>query len=243
MLTIDQLKQIVHIRGLSKTDISLLCIAGSSVPVSTAEIRKRAIAVGLKGARSTNFSALLSAAIGKVFRSPDGWELTAEGKKHIKEVAAHELLTSPAAAEARSLRDLLPKIKNEDARSFITDAIVCAEQALFRASVVLSWVGAVSLLQDYVVRTCLTELNTEASRRDAKWKMAKTADDFGRMKESTFLEILSTISVIEKNVKQELDDCLKLRNACGHPTSLKIGPNMVAAHLEVLTLNVYARFV
>jgi hypothetical protein len=30
------------------------------------------------------------------------------------------------------------------------------------------------------------------------------------------------------------EDCLKLRNGCGHPNSLKIGANKVAAHLETL---------
>jgi hypothetical protein len=41
-------------------------------------------------------------------------------------------------------------------------------------------------------------------------------------------------------VKQELDTALQLRNGCGHPNSLKIGANKVAAHLETLALNVYA---
>jgi hypothetical protein len=48
--------------------------------------------------------------------------------------------------------------------------------------------------------------------------------------------------MIGKNVKQELEACLKLRNACGHPNSLKIGSHKVAAHLETLALNVYATY-
>ncbi len=67
-------------------------------------------------------------------------------------------------------------------------------------------------------------------------------DDLGKMKETTFLEIVESVGVFGKNVKQELETCLKLRNACGHPSALKIGPNKVAAHLEVLALNVYQVF-
>ena len=88
----------------------------------------------------------------------------------------------------------------------------------------------------------LAALNAEAAKRDAKWKPAKTADNLGKMKEATFLEITESVGMIGKNVKQELEACLKLRNACGHPNSLKIGPNKVAAHLETLALNVYALF-
>jgi hypothetical protein len=62
------------------------------------------------------------------------------------------------------------------------------------------------------------------------------------MKEATFLEIAEHLGMIDKNVKQELEGCLRLRNSCGHPNSLKVGSNKVAAHLETLALNVYAVF-
>jgi hypothetical protein len=89
----------------------------------------------------------------------------------------------------------------------------------------------------------LKEFNAEAIARDSKWKPAKTADDLGLMKEDTFLDVLQRISVIGKNVKQELKDlCLKLRNGAGHPNSLVFGENRVASHVETLVLNVFAKF-
>jgi hypothetical protein len=243
MLTIDQLKQAVHRQRLSKTDVALLCVAaGGGEAVPSEGIRKLARQAGVKGAKTRNFSALLAAADQKVFKTEKGWELNKAGEQYVAELAALELSASPAATEAKSLRALLPKIKDEGASSFLAEAIVCAEQSLFRASVVLSWVGAIALLHERVVVSHLANFNAEAMKRDVKWKAAKTTDDLGRMKEGTFLEIGVAISLIGKNVKQELDGCLKLRNACGHPSSLKIGPNKVAAHLEVLALNVYAVF-
>lgn len=88
----------------------------------------------------------------------------------------------------------------------------------------------------------IAEFNTEAQRRNSDWKEAKTADDVGKMKEATLLQVLESISVIGKNTKQELDECLKLRNATGHPTSLKYGESRVASHIEILILNVFSRF-
>ena len=243
MLTIEQLKQTVHRPGITKTDTALLCVAaagGKAAP--TASVRKIAIEVGVKGAKTINFSAHLSSAEDKVFAAPTGWELTEVGRKHVAGLAAAVLSASPAAVEALALRSLLPKLKNDDAKVFLTEAIVCAEQSLFRAAVVLSWVGAMALLHDAAIAKHLPAINAEALRRDAKWKAAKIADDLGRMKEATFLEIAEAISMFGKNVKQELEGCLKLRNGCGHPNSLKIGANKVAAHLEILALNVYATF-
>ena len=62
------------------------------------------------------------------------------------------------------------------------------------------------------------------------------------MKADTFLDILQAISVIGKNVKQELKKGLTLRNGCGHPNSLKLAEHKVSSHIEDLMLNVFAVF-
>jgi hypothetical protein len=243
VLTPEQLKAIVHEKGLTKTDVCLLCIAtGGGVAVPTVAAKKYAIEAGVKGAKNWNFGAFLSSVEDKVFKAPAGWELTGIGRTHVAELAAGSLSVSPAAVEAQTLRALLPKLQSAGAREFITEAIVCAEQSLFRAAIVLSWVGAMALLHDEVISKHLNSFNAEAARRDAKWKPAKSTDDLGRMNEATFLEIAQVIGLVGKNVKQELDGCLRLRNGCGHPNSLKVGPNKVAAHIETLVLNVYALF-
>ena len=243
MLTPEQLKAIVHTKGLTKTDTCLLCVAaGGGAAVSTAAAKKHATEAGVKGAKQWNIGAFLSSADDKVFKTPSGWELSSKGREHVAALAAGSLSISPAAAEAQTLRALLPQLKSVDAREFVTEAIVCAEQSLFRAAIVLSWVGAMSLLHAEVISKHLAAFNAEATKRDAKWKPAKSADDLGRMNEAALLEIAQTVGLIGKNVKQELDACLKLRNGCGHPNSLRVGPNRVAAHIETLALNVYAVF-
>jgi hypothetical protein len=243
MLTVEQLKQAVHKKKISKTDAALLCVAAAGAKAApTHAVRQLALESGVKGAKTINFHAHLSSAEDKVFKAPEGWELTNSGRKYVAALAAEEIAASPAATEAQTLRALLPKLRNEDARAFLAEAIVCAEQSLFRAAVVLSWVGAMALLHDRIVSKHLAAFNVEAAKRIPGWKPAKTTDDLGNMREATFLEIGPSISLFGKNVKQELEGCLKTRNSCGHPNSLKIGPNKVAAHLEMLALNVYAVF-
>ncbi|MNR54217.1 hypothetical protein D3C85_1743630 [compost metagenome] len=62
------------------------------------------------------------------------------------------------------------------------------------------------------------------------------------MKEFDFLQILPAIGVLGKNVKDELEVCLKLRNGCGHPNSLVVGEHKASAHVETLIQNVFAKF-
>ena len=201
MLTLEQLKQAVHKKNITKTDVALLCVAaGGAKAVSTVEAKRLALEAGVKSAKKINFHGHLSSAEDRVFKAPQGWELTEIGKKYVASLAASELSSSPAATEAQSLRVLLPKLKNADTRAFLTEAIVCAEQSLFRAAVVLSWVGATALLYDAAVAKHLAAVNAEALKRDSKWKTAKTSDDLGRMKEATFLEIAVAVSLIGKNV-------------------------------------------
>jgi hypothetical protein len=59
------------------------------------------------------------------------------------------------------------------------------------------------------------------------------------MKEHDFLQVLEVLSILGKNVKNELEGCLKLRNGCGHPNSLKLAESRCAAHIAVLVLNVF----
>src|SRR5262249_20559274 len=152
----------------------LLCLAVGGRSKQVTEVREIAVRVGIKGAKIWNISQLLSASSGTI-KTPDGWELSPTGKEIVQELAGPLLSSAPPKA-ASALRSHLMAIKNAETRAFVEEAIACLEHKLFRASVVLSWVGAVSVLYNVVVAQHLPSFNAEALRRDAKWKNAKTAD-------------------------------------------------------------------
>ena len=208
------------------------------------EIYKIGSNAGLKEIYKWNASQYLNKkkSKGLAVHLKEGWILTAKGKRYVAEKLKIDLKTKRIVKVSISLRDLLKDITDTNTKDFLSEAISCFENKNYRAAVVLSWVGAMSVLQKYVASAHLTEFNREATRRDAKWKPAKNTDDLCRMKEKDFLEILVAISCLGKNVKQELEKCLILRNSCGHPNSLKIAENKVAAHIEDLILNVFKNF-
>lgn len=143
---------------------------------------------------------------------------------------------------ATDIKELLKDIKSQQATNFLAEAIACFEHQLFRSCILLAWTGAVSLLQDYVYEHHLASFNTEAARRNPKWKVAKSKDDLNNLKEFEFIEIVGALSVIGKNTKQQLHSILQLRNACGHPSALKLERRAAAYVLETLALNVYQPF-
>ena len=210
-------------------------------PCSVAEIKTAARTGGLSIRDGWNVSAILSNSKGAAIRTDTGWELGENGKSRLNELGVTEV-SPPNVQIANDLRGEMAKITSPSTRAFVEEAIKCLESQLFRSAIVMSWLSAVDVLYKYVISNELAAFNAEAKRVNSKWKPAKTADDLSRMKESEFLDRIASISIIGKNVKGELEECLKRRNGCGHPNSLKLGRNTAAHHIEVLILNVFQPF-
>ena len=243
MVKPEQLKDLLHTTRLERRDaISLILASQDGQPVSTTEIVKTGRDNGLSKIGTWNVSQYLASNKSHFVKFPAGWSLGPNGKQHVASLVS-KLNGGQSVVINQSLRLLIPKLPNEEARAFVGEAISCYEAKCYRAAVVLSWVGAVAVLHNHVFARHLAAFNTEASARNPDWKPAKIADDLGLMGEEKFLDILVKISVIGKNVKELLkNQCLGLRNACGHPNSVQPGENMVAAHLELLINHVFTKF-
>lgn len=241
MLSFDSLKALLSQPSLNRNNALLLILAYSECSIkSVADIKVIAKSCGLRSIDKWNVSNVLARLKGDAVRLEKGWEITHSG---LKKLSDEKLLAKqPFASANSSLRTYLEKMPECTTKEFIKETISALEYDLTRSAVVLSWVGAISVLYEYTLMHKLAEFNAEALRRDSKWKDASTQDDLCKMKEFNFLEVLEGISVIGKNCKKQLQDCLALRNSCGHPNTLAIGENMVAAHVEALLLNVFMKF-
>lgn len=239
MLESDELKQWLH-RDLAKLDKVLLVLATQDEPVAVSKINELAEAAGFRAMRKWNISAILGSSKGKAIRT-SGWELTDAGRMHVRGLGV--VSVSPAAMQvAVDLRNHLTKITDQRTRDFVGEAIKCHEAELFRSAIVMSWLGAVDVLQKHVHQNHLAAFNAEATRVNGKWKTAVSQDDIGKMGEGDFLDQIEALSIIGKNVKAQLKACLDLRNGCGHPNSLKVSVNKSAAHIETLLQNVLEKF-
>ena len=105
---------------------------------------------------------------------------------------------------ATDLRNELSNITDTETRSFVEEAIRCYELELYRSAIVMSWIAAVAVLHNHVYAQHLKRFNTEAKRVDSRWKDARKTDDLTRMREADFLDRITTLSIIGKDVKREL---------------------------------------
>jgi len=128
-------------------------------------------------------------------------------------------------------------------RSFLLEAIDCMKCGSYRAAVIMSWCGAMAILQEYVFHTALSDFNRDAVANGVIKKQIKTLSDMRDLsKESHFIESLGRISILDSSMKRTLKRCLERRNDCGHPSDVKLGEAAVADQIESLILNVFSRF-
>ncbi|MDA7088427.1 hypothetical protein PH586_18765 [Pseudomonas sp. SA3-5] len=223
-----------------KEKVLLLLAHEHEQETSVARIKELAIQSGLREISKWNISQLLSDLGELATRLPNGWIITNAGLDHLESIGI--LKSRPAKETQATLREYSSKISSTSTKAFVEEGIEALELGLFRSAVVLSWIGAISILYEKVIADHLKNFNAEALNRNPRWKEAKTSDDLSKMKEFDFLQIIVAISIIGKNTKDELEQCLKLRNTCGHPNSHAIGEHRVTSHMETLILNVFSRF-
>lgn len=240
LLSSRDLKAWLH-KDLPRLDKLLLILAARDEPLALADIRDQARQAGFRIPTKWNMSMILSRSKGKAIPAPAGWEITEAGKSYLRSIGVSQV--SPAAMNvAIDLRKHLERIGDAATQAFVEEAIRCHEQGVYRAAIVMSWLGAMSVLHHHVHAKHLNDFNTEAGRVDSRWRAAVTTDDLGRMNEDKFLDTVERLSIIGKNVKDTLKECLRRRNGCGHPNSLKVGPNQSAAQIEALLQNVFEPF-
>lgn len=232
---------------VSQGDVSqsLSCVAALSVlgqPSKIREIRCLLVQAGVRKAKDWNIGRALAAAGAFVRERPNGWVVTEEGRDQLKRRGFRNS-DSVVSAALDSIDLHLDQISDEALRSYLTEAAACFQHHLYRASVVFSWVGAVRVLQNYIVSGHLTDFNAAGTGRFGdKWNRIKNINSFGRLKESDLLEVCHDVGLVDKTLKNQLVARLDLRNACGHPSSLVVTPHEAAAHLSFLTENVFKRF-
>ncbi len=244
MIKIEEAKKIVHGPTLVNRDKLLVLLAIDPVePLPIEEIKLRCRGVGLPQLAKKNLSDILGKSNGSAARTSAGWELQQSGIERVRELAQSVHVNLVVTHSSQSLRGHAEPIADQLTQSFVLEAIECFEAHQYRAAVVFSWAGAVALLHKHVFSSKLDAFNKEAERRKQHWRTAKQQDDLGRMNEHEFLDVCEAIGVFGKNVKQILqNECLMLRNTCGHPNFAVIAENSVAAHIEKLIKNVFTRF-
>lgn len=236
----DRIFRIVSDQTLGRPSKVLAAISLLGGIARTSAIEAALKANGVRKIESWNVSQILKRAEGLAAPTESGWRLTSAGDEHLKREVP-SLGSKNLSHAASSLRSHVDTLPHGALRDFVIEAVRCVEERLWRAAVVMSWIGAVRHMQDLVVANHLPAFNAALLKRWNKAKVITNVEGFSAMQEADFLQVCEDVGLLDKSSKKLLLQRLDLRNAAGHPNSVKLDEEQVAAHVTFLINNVYRR--
>lgn len=234
-----ELEDLISNKKIKKTDKLLLILYHIDRPLSTAEIKKIAMDHGWRGVEQENISAFLNASRFATLIKGH-WKINSQGKAYIieKKFVIEEVIITPII---KKLEETIKDVKDQDYRRFLGEALECLKIQSYRSAIVLSWVGAIYLLQKNVFEKHIKKFNIELLIHYPKEKIAKDFDDFLSLKDGKFLSIINKIKLISDGEYKELKACLDRRNEAGHPNSTVFDELTTAHHISQLSKIIFQK--
>ncbi|MEZ5960160.1 MAG: hypothetical protein R3C30_06980 [Hyphomonadaceae bacterium] len=236
----DRIFHIASDQTLDRVSKVLAVISLLGGVARTSAIEAALKANGVRKIESWNVSQILKRADGLAAPTELGWRLTPSGDEHLKREVP-SLGSKNLSHAASSLRAHVDALPHGVLRDFVVEAVRCVEERLWRAAVVMSWIGAVRHMQDLIVARHLADFNAALQKRWTKAKSISGVEGFSAIQEADFIQVCEDIGFLDKSAKKLLLQRLDLRNAAGHPNSIQFDEEQVAAHVTFLVNNVYRR--
>jgi len=178
----------------------------------------------------------------KFIKQKDLYHLERKCKEEIK-TKIH--IDKPFIETNKTLRSLLPKLKNKSEQDFLIDAIKSFEVEAFRSSIVMVWLLTIDHLYEYILVNKLTDFNTELAKvtdKRVKATIINSKDDFSDIPEGKFIELCRASKIISNDVRKILEEKLGTRNSAAHPSNINIGRGKTFDFIEDLINNVISKY-
>jgi hypothetical protein len=149
-----------------------------------------------------------------------------------KEEAHRILATHEQAGSSRVivLEDLLRELSGlpVDVEDYFREAVICVEQNLLRAAVVLSWSGFFHVLAERLY----TEKEKELRNLRSKWQFSGLKELKSNYPEYQILDVANELNIISNSKLREHKGQLSKRNQCAHPTLYKPSLNVAVGFVD-----------
>ena len=148
---------------------------------------------------------------------------------------AHEILAKYGSPSARvvTLHELRASLRGLSLRQddLFEQAIKCAENELFYAAHVMSWVAFIDFLQQKLASDKLVAVH--AAR--PKWYRWKTIEELREnVRDYQLVEVAKDLALVTKNDMKSLHGQLARRNDCAHPSSYEPTMNSAIGYIDEL---------
>lgn len=150
------------------------------------------------------------------------------------ELLVNAIKSSPQIDDFKKLDDILPKISKKESE-YLKEAIGCANNQFFRASVVLGWSAAIHRIHKTIEQLGFDIFNQKSdemknidSGRYRRFNKLFNVHNIAELQSTVFdndlLWILEYWGLIDSNQHDRLTICFTMRNNSGHPGEATISP-------------------
>lgn len=168
------------------------------------------------------------------------WNAIGEFQEHCRvspEVGIEDQVIVP-----QSLRSAANNAPNTYA-DYLTEALECYTGGQYRAAVLMTWSAVIQHLYSIASNhksgiTLFESANQQRFGKSNSYRPIRKADDFLYLREAQFIQLGEDAGMYNRNTRRILEDRLKLRNLCGHPTQYRPGQEEVIVFIESLMLNI-----
>ncbi len=177
---------------------------------------------------------------GKYIKKPKGYQLSAPFRSQLEQQIAKTPVLVALDAE---LERQIASVGDVYERELLDEAARCYKVKAYRAAVVMVWAVTMSHMHAYVFTNQLSAFNAAISRDSGKkLKSVGKIDDFGEMKEIKFIELLRAADIVTNDVRQILDEKLRIRNSAAHPSKTHLKESKAVEFGHDLLDNVILKF-
>lgn len=138
--------------------------------------------------------------------------------------------------ETKAIFSLLKKVKNKEEREFVEEAINCLKVNSGRSAIIMLWCATLYKIYNNIYKKGLSNFNIHYNRRYGNRRSRPPAvtkiDDFEYYPDSEVLLVSEDLGIFDRNERRVLEDCLKLRNMCAHPSKYKPKEHKVNSFVE-----------
>ncbi len=140
------------------------------------------------------------------------------------------------------LEELVESLDSDEERTYILEGLACLRVNAFRASVLQIWNAAIMKLRTICLSYHHKKVNEELLKIYPKSKQIKRIEDLEYVKDENLILLMHRIDHLSKSEKDVLvNNCLSLRNKCGHPVSIPIELPTVEAFIQEVIKIVYKK--
>jgi integrase len=135
------------------------------------------------------------------------------------------------SVDSKLITNTMPRITDEDEREYFIEAETCLRCGALRSSIIILWLAAMRNIQKRLI-VFKKQFNIEIKKYDSKARDVDSIDDFAYIKDKNIILAAQSMSIFDKAQKDTLEECLNLRNRCGHPGNYAPQKQRILGYIE-----------